>query len=305
MNIFSDLQTIAGQENIEERVSFRKLTTFKSGGEARCFVSPPSEEALKELLAYLKKNGVPYFLLGRGANVLASDRGFDGVIISLRKHFSGITAEGQRLYAGAGAYMSEAAKAALSASLSGLEFASGIPGTIGGGLFMNTGAYGGELKDVVREVRVLTEDGEIRTFSNEEMGFSYRHSVLSENGAIALRAVLELHPGDDAEILSAMNELSEKRKVKQPLEFASAGSTFKRPEGYYAGALIEAAGLKGFRIGDAGVSEKHAGFVVNYHQATSDDIYRVIRHVQKTVQAQSGVLLEREVRLLGEFEWNL
>ena len=302
MSLFSDLTAIAGQENIEEQVPLAKLTTFQTGGPARFFVSPPSEEALKEMIGYLRKNAVPYFLLGRGANVLASDRGFDGVIISLRKHFSGIRVTEEGLIAGAGALMSECAKAALSNALTGFEFASGIPGTVGGGLFMNAGAYGFEMKDIVRTVRVLMPDGTVAVRSNEEMEFSYRHSVLSENGGIALEAVFELKEGDPEAILSEMNDLSARRREKQPLEFASAGSTFKRPEGHYAGALIEEAGLKGFRIGQAGVSEKHAGFIVNYKDASAEEICSVIRHVQKTVFERSGILLEREVRLLGDFE---
>ena len=302
MSLFSDLTAIAGQENIEEQVPLAKLTTFQAGGPARFFVSPPSEEALKEMIGYLRKNDVPYFLLGRGANVLASDRGFDGVIISLRKHFSRIRVTEEGLSAGAGTLMSECAKAALSNALTGFEFASGIPGTVGGGLFMNAGAYGSEMKDIVRTVRVLMPDGTVAVRSNEEMEFSYRHSVLSENGGIALEAVFELKAGDPEEIVSKMNDLSARRREKQPLEFASAGSTFKRPEGHYAGALIEEAGLKGFRIGQAGVSEKHAGFIVNYKDASAEEICSVIRHVQKTVFERSGILLEREVRLLGDFE---
>ena len=301
MSFYSDLITIAGQENVEENVSFRKLTTFMAGGNARWFVSPASEEMLKDLLTFMNTRGVPFFLLGRGANVLASDKGFEGVIVSLRKHFADISCSGIYLNAGAGALMTDVAKTALDNSLTGFEFASGIPGTIGGGLFMNAGAYGGELKDVVISVRLLQRNGEIRTVPNEEMEFSYRRSVLSENGAVALETVLKLEKGDRETIRARMQELGARRKEKQPLEFASAGSTFKRPEGHFAGALIEEAGLKGFRIGNAGVSETHAGFVVNYKDASADDIYRVIRHVQTEVLRCSGVLLEREVRLLGEF----
>ncbi|MBP5224066.1 MAG: FAD-binding protein, partial [Lachnospiraceae bacterium] len=184
MSFYSELSAIAGQENIEENVSFRKLTTFMAGGNARWFVSPASEETLRKLLSFLNEAHVPYFLLGRGANVLASDRGYEGVIVSLRKHFSDVVCDGPYLRAGAGALMADVSKAALDHGLTGLEFMSGIPGTVGGGLFMNAGAYGGEIKDVTVSVRILEKDGAVRTVANEEMGFSYRHSALSENGAV-------------------------------------------------------------------------------------------------------------------------
>lgn len=296
-----DLKRIVGAENVLEQEPMSAHVTFGTGGPADLFITPGSVSELKAVLAALKKSETPLFVLGRGSNLLVSDKGFRGAVITLRKNLCGITVEGNTVTAEAGAMMPEIAHAALRAGLSGLEFASGIPGTIGGGLIMNAGAYGSELKNVVTKAEVLRPDGTVKEMTLEELGLSYRHSALMGTDNIVLSVTMALTPGDPSAIKAAMDELNQKRRDKQPLEYGSAGSTFKRPTGYFAGALIEEAGLKGFHIGNAWVSEKHAGFVVNKGGATTGEILQVIRHVENTVFNRSGVQLELEVRLLGEF----
>jgi len=301
MSSFTDLQALLGPENVTENYPLGEKSTFRAGGSCRYFLEPAGEEKLSAAVAFLREREIPLFLFGRGSNILVSDQGFPGAVISLRKHFSGVSAVGCEIEAGSGTLLSEAAKAAFSASLTGLEFASGIPGTVGGGIRMNAGAYGGELGAVTRSVRLLLPSGEVREVPGTEMDFSYRHSLVESLNAAVLSAVFSLKQGEPEKIREKMEELNRRRREKQPLEYGSAGSTFKRPEGYYAGALIEAAGLKGYRLGQAGVSEKHAGFVINYGGASASEIYSVIRHVEETVEKHAGVLLEREVLLLGEF----
>lgn len=288
--------------NVEENVPLGLMTTFRAGGFASCFVSPRNAEELREILAFVREENEPYFLLGRGSNILVSDSGFDGTVISMREYFRDVTAEEDgRLIAGAGAMMPEVSRAALDAGLTGLEFMAGIPGTVGGGIRMNAGAYGSEIRDVLEWAELLLPDGSIRRKNAEELDLSYRHSVIPSLSAVVLRAAFSLERKDPEAIRTRMEELQERRREKQPLQYGSAGSTFKRPEGYFAGKLIEDAGLKGFRIGDAAVSEKHAGFVVNLKDASASDLYRVIRAVQDRVFETSGVRLEREVILLGDF----
>lgn len=239
-------------------------------------------------------------VLGKGSNILFSDKGYDGMIIKMPSS-SEFTLKENDVYASAGASLYSLAAFCASSSLSGLEFAGGIPGTVGGGIVMNAGAYGGELKDVIKTVTLCDENGNIFTLNNEEMEFGYRKSIVSKKALTVLSAVFSLTPGKESDIRDLMASLNAKRREKQPLNFPSAGSAFKRPEGNYAGALIEQAGLKGFSLGGASVSAKHAGFIVNDNGATSADIYNLIRHVQNTVFESSGIMLEPEIKMIGEF----
>ena len=282
---------------LSENVPLAKLTTFAIGGPARFVARPSDERELADLLAGLKQNALPYVLLGRGSNVLAEDGGYPGCAVLL-SHFDNFRVYGNKITAGAGIVLGALAQAAKDASLTGLEFASGIPGSLGGALFMNAGAYGGEMSQIVRTVIVLDDEGHIKALSGDEMNFSYRHSLLQEKPYIALSAELELQKGDYDAIREKMTELAQKRREKQPLEFPSAGSAFKRPEGYFAGALIEEASLKGVRVGGAVVSPKHAGFIVNTGHATSDDVQTLFAFVKKSVLENSGVTLHPEVRIL-------
>lgn len=293
------LQELAGKEHVWQNEPMKEHTTFRAGGCARYFVEPQDEEQLRNVIEACRNAGMPYYIVGNGSNLLVSDAGYDGVIIHLFKNMSGCRVEGTSLIFQAGVLLVRAASIARREGLTGLEFASGIPGTIGGALVMNAGAYGGEMKDVVCSVKVLTPDGSFREYSKEEMRFGYRKSRIAEEQSIVLEAVLELQKGDPEQIQARMDELKEQRISKQPLEFASAGSTFKRPEGYFAGKLIQDAGLRGFRIGDAQVSEKHCGFVINRGDASASEIAELIRQVQQKVYESSGVRLETEVKFLG------
>lgn len=278
--------------------------TFRTGGPADWFLRVSTGRELTEVLRILRKAGEPYFLLGRGSNILVDDAGYCGAIVTMIPENGEKTEFTQAVYdpdlpdcitAGSGMTLASLASFAADHSLTGLEFASGIPGTVGGALVMNAGAYGGEMKQVVRSADLLLPDGTVRTFSGEEMQFGYRRSILKENGGTALRAVFGLKKGDPAQIRAQMTDYTERRRSKQPLEYGSAGSTFKRPEGHFAGQLIEEAGLRGFRIGNAGVSLKHCGFVINYGGATTAEVKAVIAEVQRRVKETSGVDLEREV----------
>ncbi len=285
--------------NINEKMS--RHTTFKTGGPASLFIRPDSLEQLKKVVALLKRAEVPYFILGNGSNLLVSDKGYDGAIISTDK-FTDIRLEDEKtIYAEAGVKNSAIAAFARDNSLTGFEFAAGIPGSLGGAVIMNAGAYGGEMKLIVKEVRALSPQGEIIRLDNEALRFDYRTSALKGKDFIVISALLELEKGDKDEISAQMNELALKRKEKQPLEYPSAGSTFKRPEGYFAGKLIEDSGLRGYTVGGAMVSDKHCGFVINKGEATSKDIYTLILNVQNTVHEKFGVRLEPEVILLGKF----
>ena len=301
MSFYSDLCAVLGADNIRTDESLKNHTTFQTGGNCDYFLMPENAEALRTSVRILQENQIPYFVLGRGSNILVSDKGFRGAVISLKQHFRNIEIYGTHMICGAGVMMHEAAKAAARAGLSGFEFASGIPGTIGGGLRMNAGAYGPEFKDIVTEAVLLLKDGNVRTFPNEELKFTYRSSVVKDLEAVVLSVTFLLEPGDPEGIFKKITELGVRRKDRQPLEYGSAGSTFKRPPGKYAGAVIEQAGLKGYRYKNAGVSEKHANFVINYGGATSEEIYHVIRHVQEVVKEKDGLDLEPEVLFIGEF----
>lgn len=289
------------EEDILENEPMSKHTTFRIGGEAACFVKISSTEQLKKLIPYLKQVEVPYFILGNGSNLLVGDRGYDGVILQLKEKFSQIEVEGNLLHAKAGALLSQVAQCAMEHSLAGLSYASGIPGTVGGGVMMNAGAYGGEMKQVVEQVSVLDDEGEILVLDNETMEFGYRSSIIKDRHFIVLEVSFRLKEGNKEEIRREMEELAAKRREKQPLNYPSAGSTFKRPQGYFAGKLIMDAGLRGYSIGGAGVSEKHCGFVVNKGNATAADVSEVIAEVRERVKDKFGVTLEREVIYLGDF----
>ena len=295
------LEQILGKEQILREEPMRLHTTFRIGGPAQFFVIPRTQEEAAAAVRLCRSEGAPYYIIGNGSNLLVSDKGYRGVVIQLFKEFSDINIEGTRIRAQAGASLAKIAAEALRAGLAGFEFAAGIPGTLGGACIMNAGAYGGEMKDVLLAVTVLTKDGEIREIPREELDMGYRTSRVSREGWIVLGATIELARGDEKEIRAKMEDLKQRRTDKQPLEYPSAGSTFKRPEGYFAGKLIQDAGLKGLRVGDAMVSEKHSGFVVNCGNATAADVDGLIRLVQEKVREDSGITLEPEVRRLGEF----
>ena len=295
------IQKLVGEAKVLVNEPMASHTTFKIGGPADYFAMPETIEELAAVLKLCKEENMPYFILGNGSNLLVGDKGFRGVVIQLYKNFDGICLEGTKITAKAGAMLIRVAKEAGKAGLTGLEFASGIPGTIGGAMVMNAGAYGGEMKDVVTAVTVLTKEGEIKTLSGEEMNFRYRGSVVEDEGYIVLEAVMELKEGNPEEIQARMEELSLQRRTKQPIEYPSAGSTFKRPEGYFAGKLIQDAGLRGYQVGGAQVSEKHCGFVINAGGATAADVMNLMQDVSDKVNAQFGVTLEPEVKRIGEF----
>lgn len=295
---FNDL---LGEEKVRISEPMNRHTTFRIGGPADYFLLPSTAEEVKKILEICKEKELPYFILGNGSNLLVSDEGYCGVIIQLYRNYGGITVEGTNIRAGAGALLSQIASAARNASLTGFEFAGGIPGTLGGAVVMNAGAYGGEMKDVLKEVTVMTEQGEIMTIPAEKLEMGYRTSLVKKAGYLVLEAVISLKAGDVEEIKAIMKDLTEKRVSKQPLEYPSAGSTFKRPEGYFAGKLIMDAGLRGYQVGGAQVSEKHCGFVINKGNATAADVCGLMKDVQEKVQEQFGVTLEPEVKFLGEF----
>lgn len=285
---------------VKIREPMKRHTSFRAGGPADWYVAPENADELTAVCRACQKAGSRFYVIGNGSNLLVSDEGFCGVIISTEK-FGKLEVSGKSLKAGAGVLLSKAASAALKAGLSGLEFAAGIPGSIGGAVVMNAGAYGSEMKDVLKSVTVLDPDGNVLTLDTKELGLGYRTSIVPKKGYVVLEALFSLEFENTEIIRQKMEELAGKRKEKQPLEYPSAGSTFKRPEGYFAGRLIEDAGLKGFCVGGAAVSEKHAGFVINKDNATASDIYRLCEEVKRRVKEYSGVTLEMEVKLLGQF----
>ena len=289
----------SGEILLQEPMS--RHTTFQTGGPAAVFAEPQTAEQLAAGIRICREREIPWFVLGRGSNLLVSDSGYEGVIFHIGEAFAHLERRENVIEAGAGVLLSALARYARMQELSGLEFAGGIPGTLGGALFMNAGAYGGEMKDVVKEALIMTEDGLCRWVPTEELGLGYRTSRIQREGLIALAARIALTPGNPEEIQRQMNELAEKRRSRQPIEYPSAGSTFKRPEGYYAGKLIQDAGLAGYQVGGACVSEKHCGFVINRDHASSADILAVCGAVRERVKDQFGVELEMEVRCLGDF----
>ena len=298
---YDRLIDILGSEAVLVDEPMKKHTTFRIGGTADYYVLPKTIEEVKKVTALCKEAEIPYYVLGNGSNLLVSDRGYRGVIIHLYRNMNRIEVEGTTIRAQVGALLSQIAGEALRHSLTGFEFASGIPGTLGGAIVMNAGAYGGEMKDVLQEVTALSQDGEVRVLSREELELGYRTSVIGKEGYIALEAVIALKEGDMEEIRAVMEDLKERRTTKQPLEYPSAGSTFKRPEGYFAGKLIQDTGLRGFSVGGAQISEKHCGFVINKNHATAEDVVTLMREVSDRVEAKFGVPLEPEVKKLGDF----
>ena len=276
-------------------------TTFRVGGPADIFLTPSAEE-LPTVLSVCREEQMPVTVIGNGSNLLVGDQGIRGVVICIGSGMRGIRVDGEKIFLEAGVTLAAAAQQAAKAGLAGLEFASGIPGTFGGAVVMNAGAYGGEMKDVIVSVRVISEDGEILTLSKEELDLSYRHSVIPERGYLVIDGELLLtREKDPDQITERMEELKKKRIEKQPLEYPSAGSTFKRPEGYFAGKLIMDAGLRGFSVGGAAVSEKHCGFVINKGNATAADICALMDEVTRIVKEKYAVTLEPEVKKVGEF----
>lgn len=300
-SLIEAMRQIVSADNLLINEPMSRHTTFRTGGPACLFLRPENQDQLKKVMDFVRRLGTDYFVLGNGSNLLVSDEGYDGVVVSLSK-FNKVELKGtNQIYVEAGAMNSTIASFARDNALTGFEFAAGIPGTIGGAMIMNAGAYGGEMAQVVTEVTVLSPEGEIMVLDNSTMEFGYRTSAIKNKGFIVLSVLLTLKRGKEEEITAQMKELAEKRRDKQPLEYPSAGSTFKRPEGYFAGKLIEDAGLRGFSVGDAQVSEKHCGFVVNKGSATSTDIYNLIKEVQKVVYEKANVRLEPEVIILGKF----
>ena len=295
------LLSILKEEQVKKDEPMKSHTTFRVGGPADYFVTPQTAEEDAKVIEACTQEKVPYYIVGNGSNLLVSDKGYEGVIIQIYKQMNQVKVEGAQIHAQAGALLSMIAKRALDAELTGFEFAAGIPGTLGGACVMNAGAYGGEMKDVLKSVTVLTDKGEVKTLAKEELELGYRTSGIAKKGYIVLEAVLELQKGEKEKIQAVMDDLKERRVTKQPLEYPSAGSTFKRPEGYFAGKLIQDAGLRGFQVGGAQVSEKHCGFVINKDQATASDVMNLMNQVSDKVYEEFGVRLQPEVKRLGEF----
>lgn len=291
---------LIAKDKIRKNEPMEKHTTFRVGGPADYFLVPDSVTEIMDAIRLCRSRGVPYYVIGNGSNLLVGDKGYRGVVIQIYKAMSRICIEENVIVAQAGASLAQIAGAAMEASLTGLEFASGIPGALGGAVVMNAGAYGGEMKDVLDSVKVLAQEG-VKTLTADELELGYRRSIIPEAGFVVLEARITLKKGERGEIRDRMEELRKQRLEKQPLEYPSAGSTFKRPEGYFAGKLIQDAGLKGFCIGGAKVSEKHSGFVVNIGGASAADIQELITQVTATVKKKTGVTLEPEVRRIGEF----
>lgn len=300
VELYEKLCGLMGKENVLQQEPMCNHTTFRTGGPAQLYLTPDAEQ-IQPVLELCRQEKIPFVVIGNGSNLLVGDKGIEGAVIEIGKRMSQITVEGEVITAQAGAMMSAVASRAAAASLTGLEFASGIPGSIGGAVVMNAGAYGGEMKDVLLSATVVDEEGRVLTLSQKELDLSYRHSCIAEKGYFVLEAKLALKNGDKETIYGRIQELKNLRVSKQPLEYPSAGSTFKRPEGYFAGKLIDDAGLRGYRVGDAQVSEKHCGFVINRKNATSAQIRRLMEDVQKTVKEKFGIELEPEVKFIGKF----
>ena len=297
---YEKLIAIVSVENIALDEPMKKHTTFRIGGNADMFVCPKISQ-LPDIIKLAQEYNVPVTIIGNGSNLLVSDKGVRGLVLAISKSADQIEVSGNSMIVGAGALLSKVAAEAARNNLTGLEFAAGIPGTLGGAVVMNAGAYGGEIKDVIATARVLAPNGEVLTLTNEELDLSYRHSCIPEKEYIVLDAVLELRQGDVNQIRKMMDDFKNRRIEKQPLEYPSAGSTFKRPEGYFAGKLIQDAGLRGYAVGGAEVSEKHCGFVINKDNATAQDVLQLIKDVQQKVYEEFQVKLEPEVKMMGEF----
>ncbi|CEO29593.1 UDP-N-acetylmuramate dehydrogenase [Paraclostridium sordellii] len=298
--IYKNLLNILGKEGIYLNEPMKNHISFKVGGPADFLLKPKTEDEIKRLIEFFKNENIPYIVIGNGSNLLVKDGGIRGVVIKIADNFNKFEIEDTKVIAQSGALLSFMGKAILNKSLTGFEFAAGIPGTLGGAIAMNAGAYGGEMKDIVKSVRLMDSKGNIIELSNKEMEFEYRRSLISKSDYIVLSAIIELKEGNFDEIKGYMKELTKSRVTKQPLNLPSAGSTFKRPEGHFAAKLIEDSGLKGLTLGGARVSEKHSGFVVNIGDAKAKDIIELINVVKSTVYSKFGVMLEEEVKILGD-----
>ena len=301
MGLIEELKNILGDEGVKLEEAMSRHTSFKVGGNAQIFVEPKDEEALKRLLELINTEKINYYVIGNGSNMLVSDKGYKGIIISMLKFTSPSLIENESITISAGKTLKELTELARENSLSGLEFAYGIPGSVGGAVFMNAGAYDGEIKEVLDKVKVMDKEGNVLSLNTGELDLSYRHSNIEEKGYIVLEAKFNLKKADKSAIWKKMQELMARRIDKQPLNFPSAGSTFKRPEGYFAGKLIDDAGLRGYSIGGAKVSDKHCGFIVNADKASAEDVYALITYVRLKVKEKFDVELEPELRVLGEF----
>ena len=299
INLLFDELTSGFKGNVLKDEPLKNHTYFKIGGPAGIFAVPEDTEDLKTVLKLIKKHGIDYYIIGNGTNLLVSDQGYKGIIVKIGDKFNKITKDGNKVTAGAGVLLSSLAKYFAKEGLAGFEFASGIPGYLGGAVPINAGAYGGEMKDVISKVKCMDYEGNVHEFSNEEMEFSYRHTKISDSEYIVLEAVLELSPGREEDIASVIKELNEKRISKQPLSMPSAGSTFKRPVSGYASKLIEDAGLKGLRYKGAMVSDKHSGFIVSYDNACCEDVLELMRIVISSVYDKFGIKLEPEIKIIG------
>ena len=293
---------LLGEERVFTGEAMSRHTTFKIGGPADYFLMPDKDTDVGRIVKICKESAIPYFILGNGSNLLVGDGGYRGAVIQIYKNMSAVTVEGTEITVQAGVLLSSVAAAAKNAALTGFEFAGGIPGTMGGAVVMNAGAYGGEMKDVLTEVTVMDEEGEIVTLPADKLELGYRTSIIKTAGYIVLEAKLQLKEGNPEVIRETMKDLTIRRTTKQPLEYPSAGSTFKRPEGYFAGKLIMDSGLAGYQVGGAQVSEKHCGFVINAGGATARDVRTLMDNVRDIVYKKYGVTLEPEVKFLGDFE---
>lgn len=295
------IEVLGEQVELLAMEPMKNHTTFRIGGPADALVLPKTPEEVAKVVRFCHEHAWPYYVIGNGSNLLVSDEGYRGLVLQLYRNFNDIQVNGEMITVQSGAMLAAVARAAYQNHLTGLEFASGIPGTVGGAVTMNAGAYGGEMKDVISQVRILDPEGKLRTFSVEELQLGYRTSLIQKQGCLVVEAELALTRGEPEKIYGRMEELKAARKEKQPIEFASAGSTFKRPEGYFAGKLIMDAGLRGYSVGDAQVSEKHCGFVINRGEATAAQVMELIEHIQAEVLLKFGVKLEMEVKRLGDF----
>lgn len=298
--IYTELLNILEEENIKVNEPMKKHISFKVGGPADFLVKPKTEEELSKVIKFANEQNIPYLIIGNGSNLLVKDGGIRGIVIKLADNFNNFQIEGNLIKAQCGSLLSILGRNAMKSSLTGIEFAAGIPGTLGGALAMNAGAYGGEMKDIVKSVRLMDGDGNIFELSNEEMEFSYRRSILSRSNYIVLSAVMELKTGNKDQIKEEMADYANRRTTKQPLNFPSAGSTFKRPEGHFAAKLIDDCGLRGLSLRGSQVSDKHCGFVINSGGANAKDILDLMYVVKSTVNAKFGIILEEEVKILGE-----
>lgn len=294
------LYDILPEDCILKDVPLRSFTSMRTGGPADWLLEPETDNQLLALIDLAQNSSIPMLIIGNGSNILISDLGFRGMVIHLGKRMSRIDVNGFRITAQSGALLSAVARRAADSGLTGFEFAAGIPGSVGGALCMNAGAYGGDISQIL-ESAVVLHNGQMLSLPAADLKLSYRSSIIEKESMVVLSAVFSLTVDDKSAVLARMEDLNKRRREKQPLQFPSCGSFFKRPAGYFAGALIEQAGLKGYSVGDAQVSEKHAGFIINRGNATSADIYALMRHIQDTVQQRFGVLLEPEVKLIGDF----